>query len=303
MARERKAAGGGQEVRGNISGGKRASGRRSEWDPILARYLTDIADSSPLTSQQEAELARRIRRGDAAARNGLVQANLRFVVSVAKDYQNRGLSLVELISAGNMGLLVAAERFDESKGYKFISYAVWWIRQSILQTLTEQSTVRMPVNRIDLMAKINRTCEELQQEGRRPSLDKVAKELGFTEEQVERTLINNEPIRSLDANFEDGGERCLMDFLADDRQPSPEEHVLDDALQQDIDKVLTGLNSREAEVIRLYFGLGQECPLTLDQIGIRFKLTRERVRQIKEMALSKLRHPRFHTRLRSYTEV
>ena len=159
----------------------------------------------------------------------------------------------------------------------------------------------MPVNRIDMMAKITRTCEELQHEGTRPSLNKVAKELGFTEEKVERTLINNQPIRSLDANFEDGEESCLMDCLADDRQPCPEEQIFESALQKD--KVLTGLNRREAEVLRLYFGLGQESPLPLDQIGIRFKLTRERVWQIKEVALSKLRHPRFHIWLRSYAEV
>ena len=214
-------------------------------------------------------------------------------MSVAKEYQNRGLSLAELISAGNMGLLLAAERFDETKGYKFISYAVWWIRQSILQTLMEQSTVRMPVNCMDMIAKTTRTCEELQQEGTRPSLDKVAKELGFTDEKVEPTLINNQPIRSLDANFEEGEESCLLDFLADDRQRSPEEHIFENALQKDIDKVLTDLNSREAEVIRLYFGLGQESPLPLDQIGICFKLTRARLRQIKEVALSKLRHPAF----------
>ena len=305
MVRERKRAGAKQPtLKRNINGGRKGGrNRKPEGDPILASYLSDISDSSPLSSREEAQLAVRIRQGDEDARNELVQANLRFVVSVAKDYQNRGLSLAELISAGNMGLIVAAERFDETKGYKFISYAVWWIRQSILQTLMEQSTVRMPVNRIDMMAKITRTYEELQQDGTRPSIDKVASALGFSEEKIEQTLINNQPIRSLDASFEDGDESCLMDFLSDDGQPSPEEEVLEFALQKDIATVLMGLNSREAEVIRLYFGLGQDRPMTLDQIGIRFKLTRERVRQIKELALSKLRHPRFHTRLRSYTEV
>ena len=165
---------------------KRSSG---EGDPVLASYLSDIAASSPLSSREEGQLARRIRAGDEAARNELVEANLRFVVSVAKDYQNRGLSLAELISAGNMGLIIAAERFDETKGYKFISYAVWWIRQSILQTLMEQSTVRMPVNRIDMLAKISRTYEELQQDGAAPTLEKVANTLGFTEEKIEQTLI------------------------------------------------------------------------------------------------------------------
>lgn len=292
-------------IKQKFGGEKRKGGgtRKTEGDPILATYLSDISGSSPLSSKEEAKLARRIRRGDEVARNELVQANLRFVVSVAKDYQNRGLSLAELISAGNVGLLVAAERFDAAKGYKFISYAIWWIRQSILQTLMEQSTVRMPVNRIEMMAKITRTYEELQQDGNRPSFEKVANTLGFSEEKVEQTLINSQPIRSLDASFKDGEESCLMDFISDEVQPSPEQNMLEYAMQKDIDTVLAGLNSREAEVIRLYFGLGQDRPLTLDQIGIRFRLTRERVRQIKELALSKLRHPRFHTRLRSYTEL
>ena len=275
----------------------------NEGDPVLASYLSDIATSSPLSPEKEAELARRIRAGDAAARNELVEANLRFVVSVSKDYQNRGLSLSELISAGNLGLIIAAERFDETKGYKFISYAVWWIRQSILQTLMEQSTVRMPVNHIDMMTKISRTFEALQQDGSIPTTEKVADTLGFTEEKVEQTLINSQPIRSLDASFEGSEERCLLDYLCDENQRSPEEQVLDDTLQEDIKAVLEGLNAREAEVLRLYYGLGQEPPMTLDQIGLRFKLTRERVRQIKEIALSKLRHPKFYTRLRSHSEL
>jgi RNA polymerase primary sigma factor len=282
---------------------KKRSKSFNEGDPILASYLSDIADSSPLSSGEEAELARRIRSGDEEARNELVEANLRFVVSVAKDYQNRGLSLAELISAGNVGLIIAAERFDETKGYKFISYAVWWIRQSILQTLMEQSTVRMPVNRIDMMAKISRTYEELQQDGAPPTLEKVASTLGFTEEKIEQTMINSQPIRSLDATFDEGEERCLLDYLCDEDQLTPEERVLEDTLQEDINSVLSGLNAREAEVLRLYFGLGQERSMTLDQIGTRFKLTRERVRQIKEIALSKLRHPRFYTRLRGHAEV
>ena len=282
---------------------KKRSQASTEGDPILASYLSDIADSSPLSSGQEAELACRIRAGDEEARNELVEANLRFVVSVAKDYQNRGLSLAELISAGNMGLIIAAERFDETKGYKFISYAVWWVRQSILQTLMEQSTVRMPVSRIDMMTKISRTYEELQQDGDIPTVEKVASTLGFTEEKIEQTLINSQPIRSLDATFDEGEERCLLDYLCDEDQLSPEEKVLEYTLQEDIDSVLSGLNVREAEVLRLYFGLGQDRSMTLDQIGARFKLTRERVRQIKEIALSKLRHPRFYTRLRSHTEV
>ena len=162
--------------------------RSGEGDPVLASYLDDISDSTPLAAAEEAQLAARIRAGDETARNELVEANLRFVVSVAKEYQNRGLSLVELISAGNVGLITASERFDETKGYKFISYAVWWVRQSILQALMEQSTVRMPVNRLDMLSKISRTYENLQRDGSAPSMEKVAETLGFTQEKVWRLV-------------------------------------------------------------------------------------------------------------------
>ncbi len=276
--------------------------RPGEGDQVLASYLDDIAASTPLAPVEEAELAARIRAGDEFARNELVEANLRFVVSVAKEYQNRGLALVELISAGNVGLITASERFDETKGYKFISYAVWWVRQAILQALMEQSTVRVPVNRLDMLSKVSRTYEALQQDGPVPSLDKVADTLGFSREKVEQTLVDNQPIRSLDAPFEDGEERCLLDYLSNE-ELNPEDEVLGFALREDIDCALSGLNEREAEVLRLYFGLLNEPPLTLDQIGVRFALTRERVRQIKELALSKLRHPRFYARLRAHADV
>ena len=276
--------------------------RPGEGDQVLASYLDDIAASTPLAPVEEAELAARIRAGDEFARNELVEANLRFVVSVAKEYQHRGLALVELISAGNVGLITASERFDETKGYKFISYAVWWVRQGILQALMEQSTVRVPVNRLDMLSKVSRTYEALQQDGPVPSLDKVADTLGFSREKVEQTLVDNQPIRSLDAPFEDGEERCLLDYLSNE-ELNPEDEVLGFALREDIDCALAGLNEREAEVLRLYFGLLNEPPLTLDQIGVRFALTRERVRQIKELALSKLRHPRFYARLRAHADV
>jgi RNA polymerase primary sigma factor len=276
--------------------------RPGEGDQVLASYLDDIAASTPLAPVEEAELAARIRAGDEFARNELVEANLRFVVSVAKEYQHRGLALVELISAGNVGLITASERFDETKGYKFISYAVWWVRQGILQALMEQSTVRVPVNRIDMLSKVSRTYEALQQDGPAPSLDKVADTLGFSREKVEQTLVDNQPIRSLDAPFEDGEERCLLDYLSNE-ELNPEDEALGFALREDIDCALSGLNEREAEVLRLYFGLLNEPPLTLDQIGVRFTLTRERVRQIKELALSKLRHPRFYARLRAHADV
>jgi RNA polymerase primary sigma factor len=276
--------------------------RGFEGDPILATYLGDIATSTPLDSGAEADLARRIRCGDEEARNTLVEANLRFVVSVAKDYQRRGLSLSELISAGNVGLITAAERFDETRGFKFISYAVWWIRQSILQTLMEQSTVRMPVNRRDMMAKISRTQEMLQKGGKRPTVTQIAEVLGFTEEEVEQALVNNQPVRSLDAPFEDGEGHCMMDRLCDEDGDTPEEFVLKFTLTEDIAAALDNLSGREAEILRLYFGLAAAPPMTLDQIGTRFRLTRERVRQIKEIALSKLRHPRLQGLLRIYAD-
>ena len=272
----------------------------SDGDSILSTYLRDIGDSSPLSGPEEADLARRIRAGDGFARNALVEANLRFVVSVAKEYQGRGLSLAELISAGNVGLITAAERFDETRGFKFISYAVWWVRQSILQTLMEQSTVRVPVNRIDMLSKITRTLERLQQRGEEPTLQRVADSLGCSVQEVEQTMVSGQAVRSLDAPFEGGAERCLLDLLWDQDQMNVEEQVLEFTLQQDIHSALDALVPREAEVLRLYYGIGKDKAMTLDQIGIRFRLTRERVRQIKEIALSKLRHPRFHGRLRPY---
>ena len=274
--------------------------RRAEGDPTLASYLEDIAGSTPLSVHRESELAVRIRAGDDEARNALVEANLRFVVSIAKEYQNRGMSLTELISAGNVGLITAAERFDETRGYKFISYGVWWVRQAILQALMEQSTVRVPVNRRDLQAKVARACEELQRTGEMATVDKVAISLGYTAEKIERIMVDSQPISSLDAPFEEGEGRSMLDCISDEEQLSPEEALLSCALKEDIDTALGGLNAREADVLRLYFGLDDEQPLTLDQIGNRFKLTRERVRQIKEIALNKLRHPRFHARLRTH---
>ena len=274
----------------------------SKGDLVLASYLDDIAASTPLAPVEEAELAARIRAGDDSARNELVEANLRFVVSVAKGYQNRGLSLSELISAGIVGLITASERFDETKGYKFISYAVWWVRQAILQVLMEQSTVRVPVNRLDMMSKIIGTYEALQRDGSVPSLEMVADTMGFSREKVEQAMVDNQPIRSLDAPFQEGEERCLLDSLSNE-VPNPEDEVLGFMLREDIECALAGLHEREAEVLRLYFGLVNVSPLTLDQIGVRFALTRERVRQIKEIALSKLRHPRFYARLRAHTDV
>ncbi len=274
----------------------------TDGDSILSSYLRDIGDSSPLTSVEEGNLARRIRGGDAVARNALVEANLRFVISIAKEYQGRGLSLAELISAGNVGLITAAERFDETRGFKFISYAVWWVRQMILQTLMEQSTVRVPPNRIDLLSKISRTIEALQKDGERTSLETVAAALDCSVEVVEQTMISVQPVRSLDAPFDSTQERCLLDCVWDEEQRSVEDEIVGVAMQQDIDSVLQALSPRDATVLRLYYGLGEGKAMTLDQIGCCFRLTRERVRQIKEIALNKLRHPRFHGRLRPYAD-
>lgn len=273
---------------------------KSEGDAVLAQYLEDIAASTPLSGREESTLAERIRFGDDEARNALVEANLRFVVSISKEYQNRGLSLTELISAGNVGLITAAERFDETRGYKFISYAVWWIRQAILQALMEQSTVRMPVNRRDLLAKVLRTREDLQARGESVTVEKVARSLDIAPEKVEQALVDNQSICSLDAPFEDGEIRSMIDVLGDETAVSPEDDVFSRVMREDVDIVLNRLNARESDVIRLYFGLSDQPPLTLDQIGVRFKLTRERVRQIKELALGKLRHPRFYSRLRAH---
>ena len=273
---------------------------KSEGDAVLAQYLEDIAASTPLSAREESTLAERIRFGDDESRNALVEANLRFVVSISKEYQNRGLSLTELISAENVGLITAAERFDETRGYKFITYAVWWIKQAILQALMEQSTVRMPVNRRDLLAKILRTREDLQDRGELVTVEKVARSLDIALVKVEQALVDNRSICSLDAPFEDGEIRSIIDVLGDETVVSPEDDVFSRVMREDVDIVLNRLNARESEVIRLYFGLSDEPPLTLDQIGVRFKLTRERVRQIKELALGKLRHPRFYSRLRAY---
>ena len=278
-------------------------GYRPEGDTILAQYLEDIATSTPLGGREESALAERIRAGDGEARNALVEANLRFVISISKEYQNRGLSLTELISAGNVGLITAAERFDETRGYKFISYAVWWIRQAVLQALMEQSTVRLPVNRRDLLAKILRAHEDLQSRGESVTVEKVAQSLDIVPEKVEQALVDNQPVCYLDAPFEDGENRSMIDVLSDEKGRSPEDEVFSQVLREDVDSVLDRLNARESEVIRLYFGLSGEPPLTLDEIGGRFKLTRERVRQIKEVALDKLRHPRFYSRLRAHMHI
>jgi RNA polymerase primary sigma factor len=281
--------------------------KASFWDmeDSLGSYLTEIASSKPLPAAEEVDLARRIKQGDENARNRLVEANLRFVVSVAKEYQNRGVPLADLISAGNMGLITAAERFDETKGFKFISYAVWWIRQGILQTLAEQSrTVRLPLNKIGLLYKISKASRMLQQEqADDPKPEQIAEQLEVSVDEVKETLLCGRSVRSLDATFREEDDHSLLDVLPDDRQESPEKQVMRGCLRGQIDTVLGSLVGREAEIIRLYFGLDGEEPMTLDQIGARFSLTRERVRQIKEKALHRLRHPSRCGQLRTYSNA
>ena len=281
--------------------------KTSFWDmeDSLGSYLAEIAHSKPLSSADEVDLARKIKQGDERARNRLVEANLRFVVSIAKEYQNRGVPLADLISAGNVGLITAAERFDEKKGFKFISYAVWWIRQAILQTLAEQSrTVRLPLNKIGLLYKISKASRLLQQErADDPRPEAIAEQLDVPVDEVKETLMCGRSVRSLDARFREEEDQSLLDVLPDDHQESPESQVMRGCLRGQIDSVLSGLVGRESEILRLYYGLDGEEPMTLDQIGGRFALTRERVRQIKEKALHRLRHPSRCDQLRTYSNA
>ena len=271
----------------------------------LHRYLEDVASSQPLSAAEEVSLAKRIKKGDLEARAKLIEANLRFVITVAREYQNQGVPLVDLISAGNVGLIVAAERFDETRGFKFISYAVWWIRQSILQTLAEHSrVVRLPLNRVDLLRRIARYTNSKQQEtSAKPKEEEIAEELGLTVEQAIDTLSTGQHVLSLDATFGDDNENSLLEIMADDNQESPDEMMLQNSLEYEIHAALDTLDDREKEVIRLYFGLSGDSEMTLEEIGLQFHLTRERVRQIKEKALRKLRHPTRGRKLISFSEA
>lgn len=268
----------------------------------LDRYLQEIGEVPLLTPDEEIDLARRIKKNDQIALEKLTQANLRFVVSVAKQYQNQGLSLGDLINEGNLGLIKAAKRFDETRGFKFISYAVWWIRQSILQALAEQSrVVRLPLNRVGALNKIGKAFSNLEQEfEREPSANEIAKELEMTPYEVSDTLKISGKHLSLDAPFNQGDDNRLLDVIQDDHQPPPDDMLLDESLRIEVKRALQTLSDREAEVIKLYFGLGREHPLTLEEIGERFSLTRERVRQIKEKAIRRLRHTSRSRMLRSY---
>ena len=268
----------------------------------LDKYLQEIGKVELLTPDQEIELAIEIRKGDQVALEKLVKANLRFVVSVAKQYQNQGLSLGDLINEGNLGLIKAAKRFDETRGFKFISYAVWWIRQSILQALAEQSRiVRLPLNRVGALNKIGKAYSSLEQEyEREPNANELAGELEMDLNEVAEALKIGGRHVSVDAPFSAGEENRLLDVLENDEQPSPDFSLMSVSLRKEIERALSTLTEREAEVVKLYFGLNKEHSLTLEEIGEKFNLTRERVRQIKEKAIRRLRHTTRSKNLRAY---
>ena len=268
----------------------------------LDKYLQEIGKVDLLTPEQEIALAQRIKKGDQKSLEKLTKANLRFVVSVAKQYQNQGLSLGDLINEGNLGLIKAAKRFDETRGFKFISYAVWWIRQSILQALAEQSRiVRLPLNRVGALNKIGKAFSSLEQEfEREPSASELAEELDMSLFEVADTLKISGRHLSMDAPFAQGEDNRLLDVIQDERQPAPDSILMDESLKEEVQRALATLSDREAEVIRLYFGLQREHSLTLEEIGEKFNLTRERVRQIKEKAIRRLRHASRSKNLRAY---
>ena len=268
----------------------------------LDKYLQEIGKVDLLTPNDEIKLAVQIKKGDHVALEKLVKANLRFVVSVAKQYQNQGLSLGDLINEGNLGLIKAANRFDETRGFKFISYAVWWIRQSILQALAEQSRiVRLPLNRVGALNKIGKAYSNLEQEyEREPNADELAIELDMDISEISDALRLAGRHVSVDAPFNQGEENRLIDVLENDEEPSPDQSLMSESLINEIERALSTLSERETEVLKLYFGLNKEHSLTLEEIGEKFNLTRERVRQIKEKAIRRLRHASRSKNLRAY---
>jgi RNA polymerase primary sigma factor len=268
----------------------------------LDKYLQEIGKVELLRAEDEVELAQRIRQGDRLALERLTKANLRFVVSVAKQYQNQGLTLGDLINEGNLGLIKAAQRFDETRGFKFISYAVWWIRQSILQALAEQARiVRLPLNKIGFINKINRAFSQLEQEfEREPTNEELSIILNITVADVTDTMRSSGRHISMDAPLINGEDGTLMDVMpGDEGAPSPENNLINESLKREIERALVTLTPREADVIRLYFGLADSA-LTLEEIGERFELTRERVRQIKEKAIRRLKHTSRSKILKTY---
>lgn len=270
----------------------------------LDKYLQEISREIMISPEEEVELALKIRKGDKKALERLTKANLRFVVSVAKQYQNQGLTLPDLINEGNIGLIKAAERFDESRGFKFISYAVWWIRQAILQALADQARiVRLPLNKIGTINKISRAYSELEQKFERPpSIDELADLLNVSHDDVKQTFANSNRHLSMDAPLNETEENpsSMYDVLQNDYMTSPENELETESLRKDIERSLLSLTFREGEVLRLYYGLNGKNPLSLEEIGEKFDLTRERVRQIKEKAIRRLKHTARSRMLKSY---
>jgi len=268
----------------------------------LDKYLQEIGREELITAEEEVRLARLIKQGDQNALDRLTKANLRFVVSVAKQYQNQGLSLPDLINEGNLGLIKAAKRFDETRGFKFISYAVWWIRQSILQALAEQSRiVRLPLNQVGSLNKISKAYSKLEQEfEREPSPEELAKVLDIPTEKISDTMRVSGKHVSMDAPFVQGEDNSLIDVIENQDSPRADSLLMNESLQKEIDRSLNTLTEREREVIRLFFGIGMAHGLTLEEIGAKFDLTRERVRQIKEKAIRRLRHKSRSRLLKAY---
>jgi RNA polymerase primary sigma factor len=270
----------------------------------LDKYLSEIGRVELISADEEVELAKKIKQGDQAALEKLTKANLRFVVSVSKQYQNQGLTLPDLINEGNLGLIKAAQRFDETRGFKFISYAVWWIRQSILQALAEQSRiVRLPLNKIGTINKINKTYSKLEQEfEREPTPGEISDLLEMTEQDVKDSMRTTGRHVSMDAplSTSDDGSGNLYDLMISDDSPSPEHELINDSLRREIERALTTLTMREAEVLRCFFGLDGKAAMTLEEIGEKFDLTRERVRQIKEKGIRRLKHTSRSKILKTY---
>ena len=267
----------------------------------LDKYLQEIGHEDLLTVDEEVELAQKIKKGDRRALEKLTKANLRFVVSVAKQYQNQGLSLPDLINEGNLGLIKAAEKFDETRGFKFISYAVWWIRQSILQAIAEQSRiVRLPLNQVGSVNKINRELNKFEQENeRRPSVDEIADRTDLPEDKIAEAMKANTHHVSMDAPFVEGDDNSLLDVMANDNSPMADNELVKESLREEINRALEGLNERERKVVKAFFGIGIP-EMTLEEIGDKYNLTRERVRQIKEKAIRRLRHNTKNKLLKSY---
>ncbi len=267
----------------------------------LEKYLSEIGKEELLSSDEEVELAQRIRKGDQQALERLTKSNLRFVVSVAKQYQNQGLALPDLINEGNMGLIKAAEKFDETRGFKFISYAVWWIRQSILQAIAEQSRiVRLPLNQVGSMNKINKMLSKFEQENeRRPSIDEISEQIDLPEDKIDAAMQISSRHVSVDAPFVDGEDNSLLDVLVNDNAPMADRELVKESLQAEITNALQMLNERERNIIRAFYGIG-EPELTLEEIGHKYGLTRERVRQIKEKAIRRLRGNTKNNVLKAY---